>query len=131
MNYTWVGKYADVKKYVNAFIVCSISKNSSSKPVYHPQGNGQCERMNRSILNLLRTLCEAEKKKWPLHLSKIIHAYNSTPHASTGYSPFYLMFDHEENLPIDAVYSIDRTGSDMSWVKETKNKVCEINKRVQ
>ena len=26
---------------------------------------------------------------------------------------------------------MDQLGSDISWVKEIKNKVCEINKRVQ
>ena len=48
---------------------------------YLPQGNGQCERMNRSIINMLRTLCEEEKSKMPTHLPKLVHAYNSTPHA--------------------------------------------------
>ena len=59
---------------------------------YHPQRNGQCERMNRSIINMLRTFGEEEKSKWPIHLPKLVHAYNSTPHATTGYTPFVLMF---------------------------------------
>ena len=41
------------------------------------------------------------------------------------------MFACEENLPIDAVYSIVQQGSDMSWVGEIKMKLCEINKRLQ
>ena len=51
-------------------------------------GNGQVERANRTIQGLLRTLNTNEKKKWPMHIDKLIHAYNNTPHCSTGYTPF-------------------------------------------
>ena len=56
--------------------------------------------VNRSIINMLRTLGEEEKSKWPIHLPKLLHAYNSTPHATTSYTPFVLMFGREERLPI-------------------------------
>ena len=57
---------------------------------YHPQGNGQCERFNSTLCNMLGTLSEEEKSDWKSHLGCMTHAYNCTKHASTTYSPYYL-----------------------------------------
>ena len=54
---------------------------------YHPQTNGLTERMNQTVLSMLRTLPEKYKSSWKNYLSKVIYAYNCTRHSNTGCSP--------------------------------------------
>ena len=63
--------------------------------------NGQCERFNSKLCNMLGTLPEKEKAGWKAHLSSMTHAYNCTQHPSTTYSPYFLMFGRQPRLPID------------------------------
>ena len=41
---------------------------------------------------------------WEKHLQKVCFAYNSSVHAATGYSPFYLMHGRQPVLPVDIQY---------------------------
>ena len=59
---------------------------------YHPQTNGLVERSHQTIMHMIGKLGEGKKAKWPSHLAEIVHAYNATQSAVTGYSPHYLMF---------------------------------------
>ena len=71
---------------------------------YHPQTNGLVERLHQMIMHMIGKLGEDKKANWPSHLAEIVHAYNATQSAVTGYSPHYLMFGQWPRLPVDFVF---------------------------
>ena len=68
----------------------------------------QCERFNSTLCNMLGTLSDEEKSDWKSHLGCMTHAYNCTKHASTTYSPYYLMFGRHPRLPIDVAFGLHK-----------------------
>ena len=77
---------------------------------YHPQTNGQCERFNGKLLNMLGTLTPEQKKDWKGHVPALVHAYNCTRNATTGFSPYFLLFGREPRLPVDVEFGLQRGG---------------------
>ena len=72
---------------------------------YHPQCNGQVERMNQSIISMLKNLESTDKKSWKNHIDKLVHAYNCKKNSSTGYAPYFLLFARKPRLPINLILS--------------------------
>lgn len=79
--------------------ILGIRKTRTSP--YHPKGDPQPERFNRTLLSMLGTLDTAKKERWSQSVSQLVHVYNCTKSEVTGYSPYYLMFGREARLPID------------------------------
>ena len=68
--------------------------NKSRTTAYHPQGDGMVERLNRSLLQMLRAYVDT-KEDWEKYLPLTLYAYRTAVHSSTGYSPFQLMYGRE------------------------------------
>lgn len=63
--------------------------------------------INCTLLDTLGTLAPDKKKDWKRYVNPLVHAYNSTRHESTGYTPFLLMLGREPRLPIDLAFGIN------------------------
>ena len=82
--------------------LAGVSKSHTT--AYHPMGNGQTERFNRTLGSMLRALPLAAKQHWAQQIQTLTFAYNATIHETTGYAPFYLMYGRVPRLPVDVVF---------------------------
>jgi hypothetical protein len=76
---------------------------------YHPQSNGQTERTNRTIEDMLRHFVSPTQHDWHKHLPLIEFAINSSYNESTQSTPFYLMYGCHPMTPLlrDAKHKSD------------------------
>jgi transposase InsO family protein len=92
--------------------LCELAGVEKSRTTpYHPMGNGQCERFNRTLLSMLGTLSSDQKTDWKKHVAAMTYAYNCTVSDATGFSPFYLMFGRHPRLPVDIQFGLEVDGS--------------------
>ena len=59
------------------------------------------ERFNRTCLMMLSMFVNDRRDNWHELLPFVMHAYQTSVHESTGYSPFRLMMGEECSLPQD------------------------------
>ena len=55
-------------------------------------------------------------------MSKLSYAYNCTRHATTGYSPYYLLFGRSPRLPIDLLFNVSREKKEPASLPENVKK---------
>ena len=90
---------------------------------YRPQGNGQVERFNKALLNMIGTLNLKEKIDWTGKIQPLTHAYNCTSSQATGYSPFFLFYGRKPRIPLDVEFGLpDKRGQQpiSEFVKQIK-----------
>ena len=87
--------------------LCTVSNTEKIRTCpYRPQGNGQVERFNKTLLNMIRTINPEEKMDWITKVQGLTHAYNCTSSQTTGYSPFFLFYGREPRIPIDVEFGL-------------------------
>ena len=70
---------------------------------YHPQGNVQVERFNRTLESMLAKVVSDHQTDWDYHLPQLLFAYRTTIHETTGFTPFHITFGRSPILPLEAM----------------------------
>ena len=71
---------------------------------FHPQCDGQVERMNRTLIELLALYVANSTENWDLNLGIVLIAYRSAVQSSTCFTPHFMLFGREMRLPLDVMY---------------------------
>ena len=87
------------KEFLKAAHVTNVTSTAG-----HPRTQGLVERQNRTLLTLLRVFCSRRMRDWDQCLDEVIGAYNSTRHATTGFSPYMLTRGVEKAIPLTFLY---------------------------
>ncbi|KAE8229024.1 hypothetical protein CF326_g6021 [Tilletia indica] len=95
----------------HALLVRLGLKHATITP-HHPQGNSVVERGHRAVVEGLLKASYGDRERTALYLPQVLWADRITARASTGYSPFELVFGREPLLPVDHEA---RTFAMMQW----------------
>jgi hypothetical protein len=80
--------------------LCEIlGTKQAMSTAYHPQTDGQTERVNRILEDMLRAYVARSQQDWDEKLSCAEFAINNADQVSTGQSPFMLNYGHHPYLP--------------------------------
>ena len=81
---------------------------------FHPQTDGQTERINRILEQSLRIYCSYHQKDWDKYLSIAEFAYNNHQSASTKMTPFFANFGFHPTVPATLHQSTVAATQDLS-----------------
>ena len=88
--------------------LCNLTDAAKTRTTpYHPQGDGQVERLNKSLVKILCKLISDHRRDWADFVPKAVLAYNTSVHESTRFTPYRHMFGREAILPLDAVLKLE------------------------
>jgi hypothetical protein len=76
-----------------------LGTNFNMSTAYHPQTDGQTERTNRTLQQILRSFVHPLHDDWPDLLPVAEAAYNTSLSASTGTTPFAATYGFEPRTP--------------------------------
>ena len=82
--------------------VCSLMGiHKSRTTAYHPQCDGQVERQNRTLQEMLAAFVSDHRDDWDNWVSLAVYAYNTSCHESTGFCPYELVFGRSARTPLE------------------------------
>ena len=80
---------------------CELAKiKRSLSTAFHPQTDGQTERLNQTLETMIRSYINFQQNDWQQILPILEFAYNNSVHESTGRSPFYANYGYHPRMDL-------------------------------
>ena len=97
----------------------------------HPQTDGQSERANRTIEEILRCYVAPNHEDWDEHLATLEFAYNDSVNASTGYTPFYVQYGRHPYSPLALAFAPAKKPEEKETVTEFAERMQRVYRQVR
>ena len=82
--------------------VCDVMGITKTRTTaYHPQCDGQVERQNRTLQDMLAAFCTKHDNDWDLWIDAAVFAYNTSRQESLQTSPYEIVFGRIPRLPLE------------------------------
>ena len=98
---------------------------------YHPQTDGQTERVNQVMEDMLRACVLTYGKDWEQSLPYAEFSYNNSYQASLGMSPFEALYGRKCRTPLMWSEVGEHTIVRPALIKEAEEKVTEIREKLK
>ena len=102
---------------------------------YHPETDGQTERVNQVLEDMLRSYCSQQPQLWIKYLPLVEFAYNSSYHRSLQMSPFKALYGQDcltplrfadPNLPVPAAkHTLEEMDQQLRLIRENLKKASD------
>jgi hypothetical protein len=105
--------------------------NLNFSTTYHPESDGQTERVNRVIEDMLRMYVMDKPSRWEDYLHLVEFAYNNGYHASLKMSPFEALYGRKCNTLVSWDNPADRTVVGPELLKEMEDQMIKIKQNLK
>jgi len=116
-------------KFVSKFwqdLTKKLGTKLAMSTAHHPQTDGQTERMNRTLEDMLRAYVNYKQDNWDDCLAAAEFAYNQATQASTGFSPFKIDCGQEPLVPsafLDPTMTTSQVASTENFLVQWQNTI--------
>lgn len=97
---------------------------------FHPQTDGQTERMNRILEDALRHYVSPTQTDWDLYLTPLEFAVNNSVQESTKETPFTLNYGFDPSSPLNLDLQV-KSGSAQDMAKQLQQRLADAKLAIQ
>ena len=103
--------------------------------IHYPQTNGLTERMNRTLINLIKKMTQKSTHEWDSKLPLFEFAYNITPNSTTGTAPFLANQGYLPSTPVSllavSTMKLPATRGIRQFIEDIQRTYLKIHKQIQ
>lgn len=109
----------------------SIGTELRMSTAFHPQTDGETERVNRVLEDMLRMYVNEKQTNWSEYLPLIEFAYNSSWHASICMTPFEAMYGYNCLTPVHFSHDANKVDMSREMLRKMDDELSRIKKHIK